>query len=85
MKLLLLLVILLFLYIIIIRSPNKISSNGSGGLSPSGGMRDARMYQADLSDRNVTYNDYMPQVYDTGYDIPEPTVISVGHWGGLMI
>jgi len=85
MKLLLLLVILLFLYIIMTRSPNKISSDGSGGLSPSGGMRDARMYQADLSDRNVTYSDYMLQVYDTVYDIPESSVISVGHWGGSMI
>lgn len=84
MKLLLLLVILLFLYIIFMQSPNTNYPRTSGGLSPSGGMRDALMYQADLSDRNVTYNDYMPQVYDESYGIPEPTVFPIGHWGGIF-
>ena len=71
-----LVVIIVFLFILA-WSPN--TPNGSGGLSPDGGMRNYTMKQTELSNKNVTYNEYDVDIYDYS-GIPEKKVWSIGHW-----
>ena len=88
MKILLGILIILFLYMII-QSPKGIgyipTKEGSGGLKPNGGMREASMrreasmqYTA-LKYNPIHYDDYEPYIYDT-HMIPDPVVFPVGHW-----
>jgi len=82
MKILLGILIILFLYMII-QSPKGIGyipkKEGSGGLQPNGGMREASMQYTGLKYAPVHYDDYEPYIYDT-HMIPDPVVFPVGHW-----
>jgi hypothetical protein len=71
------LVVIIILLFALAWSPNM--SKASGGLSPEGGMRNYTMKQTELSDTNVTYNEYDVDIYDYS-GIPEKKVWSIGHW-----
>ena len=72
-------IIILFLMIWSPKSGYIPDKAGSGGLSPNGGMRDNKLQQTGLSDRNVSYNEYDVYIYDN-YQIPEKMVWDIGHW-----
>ena len=72
-------IIILFLMIWSPKSGYIPDKAGSGGLSPNGGMRDNKLQQTSLSDRNVSYNEYDVYIYDN-YQIPEKMVWDIGHW-----
>lgn len=72
-------IIILFLMIWSPKSGYVPDKAGSGGLSPNGGMRDNKLQQTGLSDRNVSYNEYDVYIYDN-YQIPEKMVWDIGHW-----
>ena len=81
MKFVILVALLLFLYIVFRASIDP--SSGSGGLSPTGGMRNNVMEQAELSNRNITYPSYDVSLYDYS-GIPEQTVWKIGHWSNPL-
>jgi len=72
-------IIILFLMIWSPKSGYVPDKAGSGGLSPNGGMRHAKLQQSALSDRNVSYNEYDVDIYDN-HMIPEKMVWDIGHW-----
>ena len=72
-------IVILFLMIWSPKSGYIPDKAGSGGLSPNGGMRDNKLQQTGLSDRNVSYNEYDVYIYDN-YQIPEKMVWDIGHW-----
>jgi hypothetical protein len=78
MKLIIALLILVFLYIILCCvSPNP--SNGSGGLSPNGGMRNLPFEHSPLKYPQIQYPTYETDQYDR-HEIPRPMTWKVGHW-----
>ena len=72
-------IVILFLMIWSPKSGYVPDKAGSGGLSPNGGMRDNKLQQTGLSDRNVSYNEYDVDIYDN-HMIPEKMVWDIGHW-----
>ena len=72
-------IIILFLMIWSPKTGYVPDKAGSGGLSPNGGMRANKLQQSDLSDRNVSYNNYDVDIYDN-HMIPERMVWDIGHW-----
>ena len=76
-----LVIIIVFLFVLA-WSPNTKyipTKAASGGLSPDGGMRNFTIKQTELSDTNVTYNEYDVDIYDYS-GIPKKKVWSIGHW-----
>ena len=72
-------IVILFLMIWSPKSGYVADKAGSGGLSPNGGMRDNKLQQSALSNRNISYNQYNVDIYDN-YQIPEKMVWDIGHW-----
>lgn len=72
-------IVILFLMIWSPKSGYVPDKEGSGGLSPNGGMRDNKLQQTGLSGRNVSYNEYDVDIYDN-HMIPEKMVWDIGHW-----
>lgn len=82
MKIILFVLFLIFLYLLFRTSTYRGPGSGSGGLSPSGGMRNNVMEQAALSDKNVEYPTYDVDIYDNS-GIPERMTWDIGHWSSL--
>lgn len=72
-------IVILFLMLWSPKSGYVPDKAGSGGLNPNGGMRDNKLQQSGLNDRNVSYNHYDVDIYDN-YQIPEAMVWDIGHW-----
>jgi hypothetical protein len=85
MRLLLVAVAIVILFLMIWSPKNFADKAGSGGLSPNGGMREVSLNASlnaslnELSDRNVSYNEYDVAIYDN-HMIPERMVWDIGHW-----
>jgi len=79
MRLLLVAVAIVILFLMLWSPKSFPDKAGSGGLSPNGGMRANQLQQSDLSDRNVSYNNYDVDIYDN-HMIPERMVWDIGHW-----
>jgi len=82
MKIIVVVLFLIFLYILFRISMRRNPASGSGGLSPSGGMRNNVMEQVALSDKNVEYPTYDVYIYDNS-GIPERMTWDIGHWSSL--
>ena len=83
---LLLVAIAIGILFLMIWSPKSLPDKaGSGGLSPNGGMREVSLNALlnaslnELSDRNISYNNYDVDIYDN-HMIPERMVWNIGHW-----
>jgi hypothetical protein len=78
-------IIILFLMIWSPKTGYVPDKAGSGGLSPNGGMRKVSLNASlnaslnELSNRNVSYNNYDVDIYDN-HMIPERMVWGIGHW-----